>query len=267
MTDSGNASTAPRWLTVFGVLAILLSVGSILFAVQQRRARLDQVAAHAEDVRDLRRSIRALDDELASVIRDVERVSSSASTDGSSSTESFSELLLHFSGSIQHLEGLVFDVAVLLGGIESAIDSAIVSSSGAGGVDVVARAQALNLLSEKTLRLREERLQQFDASNRRLRRQWISMLADDLGLDQQQYRGVVDLYDQQAIRWTDLYSRMQSDGLSQEDVIDEISEIRKHADRELERLLGRELKERFRLGESSAFPSSDDRGRPGSEPR
>ena len=230
-----------------GCLLLLLSNG------RDDRLRATAIEEAAAAVRIRERAVSELDERITLLEARSAKLDSVAR-----SFDSLDDL----GASLDYYEELAFHVEYLLRQLELAVSDrgntaagAPVASSDARDPDAVARSLELNeLLSERTRAYREQRVQEFRITNARLRRRWIERAGQELGFDRQQIQAVTALYDRQSDRWDGLYARARDEGLSSAEFAGEAARIRGDADRELESILGKDLKERFRSGEGMLFP-------------
>jgi len=167
--------------------------------------------------------------------------------------ENLSEEVL---AALHSMEELGLETEMMLESIRSSLEEL----ERLGPADVAARERVLEQLqeqawlTEQARQRREEKIREFRSTNQELRRRWIAGIARRLGLSDEQYRGVVDLYDQQSDAWSELYERVQSEALATESLLEEMNRIRGETEDALSRILGPELRDQFRLDEQQLFP-------------
>lgn len=241
--------------TVVSILVVLLVGTLALWMLQTSRSSERERARIVDRVERLTERIGEFDAALLELQRR-ERSSSTASASASDLDAALREI----TSGAQYFEELAFHVELLLEALAAAgsVGTGPIDRSSANpptGADLEDHLAHLEMLSERSREIRAERLRQFEATNRQLRHRWIRSMGRDLGFSANQEERVVELYDRQSSQWSALYERMSSDGLVHSEVADEMRRIREQTDHELELILGAELKERFRSGESLRFPA------------
>ena len=241
------------------VIAIAIGVAGLAVLVLSDRGSRKTESATAETERELQaRRLRDLESDVQDLGRAVGDLTRQLENDTSSTP---AELLERLGEGVQYLEELSFHVELLLQALEgayraSAAPGAVVRRDPADlAAEAQAHMQAQALLTEESLRHREQQLMGVQRVNAGLRREWIAQIGDRIGMTPEQYDRIVDLYDRQSDQWSELFQGAQSGGvIKPEEMYERMRGIRAETDRQLVEILGADMRAQFRLGERQRFP-------------
>jgi hypothetical protein len=121
--------------------------------------------------------------------------------------------------------------------------------------DEADRARIRREMEEETRAAHEKHLRELVDSNQSARASWVQEVASELGLSDGQRDGVLRVFEEQAIRWTEIFQRLQANEISPSGWPDAMRALRKETDAKLRSYLSEDQVRRLREIEVARFPA------------